>query len=205
MRRAIHAAVLCLLSAGHLLAQCPDGSPPPCRDGARRALPGNAWVVVPFNNVMRAADLDWLRDASINLLSIDLGRWTDITVVDDKRVADLLRARPASAAPAPLTLNDGLALARSAGAGRLVMGDYYKLGGGARLSANVFDVNTGRRLRSVIQDARSPDSLLTAFGPLARGVLDLPPPPDARLGAIGTTSVRAYQEYLQGQAALNRW
>ncbi len=38
----------------------------------------------PFANATRTTELEWLRDASVNLLSLDLSRWTDISVVDDK-------------------------------------------------------------------------------------------------------------------------
>ena len=192
-------------------AQCSDGTPPPCRGvvipSARKSTPQlnpRAWIVVPFGNITRAPELDWLRDASVNLLTLDLSRWTDISVVDDKRVGDLLRALPTRSTGA-LTLGDGLALARRAGAGTLVMGDIYRFGNGARISANVFDVRSGRRLRSVTQQAPSQDSLLTAFAPLARGVLALPVPSGVKLGATGTTSVDAYQEYLLGSSALNRF
>ena len=193
-------------------AQCPDGAPPPCKGivpvALRRANPPldpRAWIVVPFTNVTKAQDLDWLRDASVNLLSLDLSRWTDISVVDDKRVTDLIREFPTARGTQALSLNDGLALARRAGAGRLVMGDFFKQGKGARLVANVFDARDGSRIRSITQQAADQDSLLTAFGPLARGVLAVPPPLDARLGVIGTTKVDAYQEYLLGAGALNRF
>ena len=206
------AAALAVSFPDVALAQCPDGAPPPCRSTqsaiARRAAPQlntHAWIVVPFANVMKAPDLDWLRDASVNLLSLDLSRWTDIAVVDDKRVGDLVRELPPARTAGALTLNDGLALARRAGAGTLVMGDFYRLGAGARIAANVFDVKTGARVRSVTQQANSQDSLLTAFGPLARAVLALPPPADTKLGATGTSSVDAYQEYLLGSKALNRF
>src|SRR5438477_2064198 len=160
-----HLALLAILSIGttELRAQCPDGSPPPCR-GARRAGPSlneREWIVVPFGNVARAPDLDWLRDASVNLLTLEVGRWTDVQVVNDKRVGDLVRALPASARNEALTLNDGLTLARRAGAGRLVMGDFIKQGRATRLVANVFDVRSGNRLRTVQQQAPEPDSLLT--------------------------------------------
>lgn len=206
-------AMLFVLGAARADAQCPDGTPPPCRGAVspvavRRANPqlnARSWIVVPFGNVTRSPELEWLRDASVNLLTLDLSRWTDITVVDDKRVGDLLRELPPARAGAQLTLGDGLALARRAGAGTLVMGDFFKIGRGARFVANVFDVRNGTRLRSVTHQASEGDSLLTAFTPLARGVLAVQPPPDARLGATGTTSVDAYQEYLHGVSALNRF
>ncbi len=201
------------LSAARLDAQCPDGTPAPCKGVAqagvaRRANPAlnaRAWIVVPFTNVTRAQELDWLRDASVNLLSLDLSRWTDVAVVDDKRVGDLLRELPPVRLAQALTLNDGLALARRAGAGNLVMGDFFKIGNGARFVANVFDVRTGARVRSFTQQATEQDSLLTAFGPIARGVLAVPPPPDARTGDVGTLRLDAYQEYLLGVTALNRF
>jgi tetratricopeptide (TPR) repeat protein/TolB-like protein len=168
-------------------------------------LDTRAWIVVPFANITKTQDLDWLRDASVNLLSLDLGRWTDVKVIDDKRVGDLVREMPTAKSAGALTLNDGLALARRAGAGMLVMGDFYRLGKGARLVANVFDVRNGLRLRSITQQAPDQDSLLTVFGPLARGVLAVPPPPDAKVGVTGTTRLDAYQEYLLGSVALNRF
>lgn len=205
------AIVAIALLARDASAQCPDGTPAPCKSAsslARRANPPlneRAWIVVPFGNVTKSPELDWLRDASVNLLALDLSRWTDIHVVDDKRVGDLLRELPAARTAQSLTLSDGLTLARRAGAGRLVMGDFFKVGMGARLVANVFSVRDGAKLRSITQQAPVQDSLISAFGPLARGVLAVPPPPDAKLGATGTTSVDAYQEYLLGVTALNRF
>lgn len=175
---------------------------------ARRQAPAlnpRAWIVVPFGNVMKAQDLDWLRDASVNLLSLDMSRWNDVSVVPDKRVGDLLRELPSPRGNEALTLNDGMAVARRAGAGMLVMGDFLKQGKGARIIANVFDVRTGAKLRTVSQQTSEPDSLLGAFGPLARGVLAVPPPSDAKLGDAGTLSLDAYQEYLLGVKAMHRF
>ena len=207
-RRLITPLVLGLSLAAwtEVRAQCPDGTPPPCA-GARRApaLNPRQYVVVPFANVTHATDLDWLRDASVNLLTLEVGRWTDVQVVDDKRVGDLLRTLPATARSGSLTLNDGMTIARRAGAGRLVMGDFIKQGRATRLVANVFDVRSGNRLRTVQQQAAEPDSLLSVFGPLARGVLDVPAPPDARTGDLGTASLDAYQAYLAGVRAMNRF
>jgi tetratricopeptide (TPR) repeat protein len=134
-----------------------------------------------------------------------MGRWTDVDVVPDKRVADLVRETAVGRGDAPLTLNDGLAIARRAGASRLVMGDFIKLGTGARLVATVFDAKTGAKVRTVTRQASNADSLLTAFGPLARQVLAIPPPADAKTGDVGTQNLDAYREYLLGVKALNRF
>ena len=211
MSRSMLSATVALAAAANIaVAQCPDGTPPPCKRPVavpmlRRTNPPldvRAWIVVPFGNVMKAQDLDWLRDASVNL-TLDLGRWTDIRVVPDKRVGDLLRELPPLQAGSTLTLSDGLSIARRAGAGWLVMGDFFRTGKGARLVANVFDVATGAKLRSAVQQAGEQDSLLTAFTPLARGVLAVPPPSDAAMGELGTTRLDAYQEYLLGVRSMN--
>ena len=209
--RSILSATVALTLATVVNAQCPDGTPPPCRRAGaapmlRRTNPPldiRAWIVVPFGNVTKAPDLDWLRDASVNLLSLDLGRWTDIHVVPDKRVGDLLRELSPAYGGASLTLSDGLSIARRAGAARLVMGDFFRAGKGARLVATVFDVATGVKIRSSVQLASAQDSLLTAFTPLARGVLAVPPPSDATMGELGTFRLDAYREYLLGVGFMN--
>jgi len=208
MRAASMAALLAFTLPALVRAQCPNGTPPPCRPArsvarpAAPALSDHTWIVLPFTNVTRTPDLEWLRDASVNLLTLDLERWTDVGVIDDKRVADFMRGLPPGR---PLSLSDGVAIARQAGAGRLVMGDFIKVGRGARVAANVFDVSSGVRLRSVQQPIADPDSLLSAFGPLARAVLAVPAPADARVGAVGTTNADAYREYGQGLSALHRF
>ena len=210
--RALAAAGITLCAA-RADAQCPDGTPPPCRGAtvtaiARRANPAlnaRTWIVAPFGNVTRSPDLEWVRDASVNLLTLDLGRWTDVNVVSDKQVGDFVRELRAGRSVESLTLGDGLTMARRAGAGMLVMGDVFKLGRGARIVATVFDVRSGARVRTITQQAVDQDSLLTAFTPLARGVLAVPPPPNARAGELGTHSLDAYQSYLLGVHALNRF
>ncbi len=206
------AATLLTAGAAGLRAQCPDGTPPPC-GGARPAAPRRvnppiderAWIVLPFDNTTRAADIDWLRDASVDLLYLDLSKWNDIRVVDSKRVADFMREVPASAGANKLSLNDALAVARRAGAGNLVMGDVLKLGTRTSVTATVFDVKKGDRLRSVREEATSQDSLLPLFSRLARGILRVAPPSGTSLGTVGTSRIDAYQEYLAGVQALNRF
>jgi tetratricopeptide (TPR) repeat protein/TolB-like protein len=189
-------------------AQCPDGTPPPCRAAtpapARRAAPPldeRTWIVLPFDNVARASDIDWLRSASVNLLYLDMSRWRDIRVIDDERVADFMRE--VAAGEGPLGLATAISVARRAGAGKLVMGDLLKVGNRTAVVAKVFDVRTGQRLRSVREETTSPDSLMAIFGRLARGILNAAPPPGAAVGTIGTTSLAAYQEYVAGVQALN--
>lgn len=200
-----------LISAG---AQCPDGSPPPCRSApapstprrpANPPLDDNTWIVVPFDNLSKSEDAEWLRGASVNLLYLDMSRWRDIKVVDDERVADLLRETPEAGAAASLSLNAGLAVAKRAGAGKLVMGDVLKLGSRTTVTAKIYDVKSGQRTRSVREDATVADSVMPLFGKLAQKILNVAPPAGTALGAVGTTRVDAYQAYLAGVGALNRF
>jgi len=206
----VAAAFTAALHVAPALAQCPDGTPPPCGGAAppaRRpnpALDERTWIVLPFENVTRLADIDWLKDASVNLLYLDMSKWRDIKVIDDERVADLIREVP-EARGGQLTLQSGIAVARRAGAGRLVMGDLLKVGSRTQVVGKVFDVRSGQRLRTVRQEALSADSIMAAFGLLARGVLDVDPPAGTTSGAIGTNSVGAYKAYIAGVGFLNRW
>ena len=174
------AAALILAAAPPASAQCPDGTPPPCRGAVSAAvrrpappLDEHTWIILPFENVARVAEVDWLREASVNLLYLDMSRWRDIRVIDDERVADYMREVPEARGSGPLGLQTGIAVARRAGAGKLVMGDLLKVGTRTQVVAKVFDVRTGQRLRSVRQETASADSLMAIFGSLARGILNV--------------------------------
>ena len=191
-------------------AQCPDGSPPPCRAqqvavAPRRVNPpldDRTWIVVPFDNLAKNSEADWMRGASVNLLYLGMSRWTDVRVIDDERVADLMRDVP-EANQATLSLNAGLAVARRAGAGKLVMGDVLKIGNRTAVTAKVFDVKSGQRVRSVREETAIQDSVMPMFGKLAQKVLNIAAPQGASVGVVGTTNMAAYQEYAEGMQALN--
>jgi tetratricopeptide (TPR) repeat protein/TolB-like protein len=202
--------VTLLIGAAELRAQCPDGSPPPCAQRVASAtrvanppLDERTWIVMPFDNVSNSTDIEWLRTASANLLYLDMSRWQDIRVVDDERVADLLRESTTSTAQT-LSLSSALAIAKKAGAGKLVMGDLIKSGNRTMMTAKIFDVRNGQRTNTVRDETSVQDSVIPLFGRLARKILKVDPPPGSSVGMVGTTSVRAYQAYSQGVQALNR-
>jgi hypothetical protein len=101
-REILLACIFVAAPLGRAAAQCPDGSPPPCRTqqvavATRRVNPPldeRTWIVVPFDNLAKNQEVDWLRGASVNLLYLDMSRWRDIRVIDDERVADLIRETP---------------------------------------------------------------------------------------------------------------
>lgn len=210
VRRCVLPVLLALAALRPAAAQCPDGTPPPCRPSGIARRPANppldarTWIVLPFENIARAPDIEWLREASVNLLYLDLSRWRDIRVIDDERVADLMRAAAPAGREAQLSLETGLAVARRAGAGRLVMGDLLKVGNRTAVIAKVFNVQTGRRERTVRQETAHADSLMHVFSRLAQAILAVE---GARSepGITGTTSLEAYREYLTGLRHLNAW
>ena len=202
-------ALLTVLVARPLAAQCPDGTPPPCRGIAARparvAAPDpRTWIVLPFSNVTREPTADWLRDASVNLLYLNMSRWQDIRVIDDGRVADLVQTLP-EAQRASLALNSGLALARRVGAGRLVMGDLMKSGERTTVVAKVYETTSGQRMRTVQEVIAGRDSTMPTYERLAGRVVDARLPTGASRDAVGTAALDAYQEYVAGLQALSAW
>jgi TolB-like protein len=203
--------------AARAAAQCPNGTPPPCSGGdtratapltvikraAPRALDDRTYIVMPFTNVTRAADVAWLSDAAVNMLSMDLARWQDIKVIDDRRVADYLR-ETGVAAGGQVTSREAFAVARRAGAGRVVLGEFIKLGNNTVVTAKVVNPVDDRILRTARAQTSNPDSLIGVFAQLARQLLGVAAT-DANAGSVGTSSVGAYKAYVAGNQALNRF
>lgn len=192
-------------------AQCPNGTPPPCDTRAtapltliKRAVPAalddRTYIVLPFQNITRAPDAEWLSDAAVNMLSMDLSRWQDIKVVDDRRVADYLR-EAGTAKATKLSMNDGLSVAKRAGAGKLVMGDVMKVGNRLTVTASLINARDGKQIRSVRQETVV-DSVMPMFGRLAQQILAVPASASGS-GSVGTSRVDAYKEYVAGNQALN--
>ena len=213
LRNAVRCSLLAgatlFLPAGAALAQCPDGTPPPCGRSAVPArrdppLDERAWLVLPFINTAAVPEAAMLSQASVSLLYQDLARWQDVRVIPDDRVADLVRTLSPAERARP-GLQSALGLARRVGAGRLLLGDYLAVGGQAQLNAKVYEVRSGRQLRLVreqLSNLASLDSLTAGFGRVARGALAVPGPAISREG-VGTTSLEAYAAYLSGLEALN--
>ena len=209
------AAVVCALASGAFsldaAAQCPDGTPPPCRIAAntpaRRDPPldERTWLVLPFTNTARNAEAELIGAASVNLLYQELSRFTDIHVISDDHVADLVR-RGAPALGDRIGLATGLDLARRSGAGRLVLGSYLAAGTRAQLTATLYDVRSGREQRTVRDQtseftaARALDSLTAVFDRIAHGLLELRPP--GRVSQPGTRSLEAFRAFLDGMAQI---
>src|SRR5690606_19037330 len=92
------------------------------RDGPPSGVnPRLSMLVLPFDNLRQDPQYEWLRDGSVNMLSLALSQWHDLTVVDQDRVHDLLSipGRP----DGPIGLELARRLARESRVWTVVLGD----------------------------------------------------------------------------------
>ena len=177
------------------------------RAGAAPPNPRLALLVLPFDNLRDDPALAWLHDGSVNMLAMALSQWRDLGVVDQDRVHDLL-AQARVPDDQPIGLAEARRLARQAGAGRVVLGEYARAGDSLRLTARTYDVATGTRVDVVEAAGRAVDDVRPLFDELAGRLLDLSGAPSGRqspLSAVTTASLEAYRAYLQGVEHLNHW
>ncbi len=169
--------------------------------------PHPALLVLPFDNLRDDPALAWLHDGSVNMLAMALSQWRDLDVVDQDRVHDLL-AQARLPDDQPIGLAEARRLARQAGAGRVVLGEYVRAGDSLRLTARTYDAATGARVDVVEAAGRAIDDVRPLFDELAGRLLDLSGAPSGRqspLSAVTTASLEAYRAYLQGVEHLNHW
>ncbi len=200
-----------LFLAAALLFQCPDGSPPPCgRPAARVAVPqaaerGRHFLVLPFRNLSRAPDQEWIVEGSTTMLGEALARWQEIQVVPDERLYPALHR----AGLVPGTLIDDphvRRLAGETGGWTAVTGEVITTGGRIRVSARAVDVPTGRELVRAAADIAAGGDVRLAFDGIAAQLLPAAGLPVGSAGtAVPTTrSLDAYRAYLRGIAEQHR-
>jgi serine/threonine-protein kinase len=178
-----------------------SGGPP---DGVN---PRHSILVLPFDNLRRDADVEWLREGSVNMLALNLSQWNDLIAVDHERLHDLLRRRHLDTG-APFGLEMARQLARDAGVWTVVLGDFTKAGDSLHLVARVYDVASGRRVDVAQVDGRPGEDVRPLFDMLAARLLDLSGAPSDMqmdLARSTTTSLEAFRAYLQGLDHLNQW
>ncbi len=174
------------------------------RQGANSVpeLSVSRFVVLPF---LHSGGSDPLLDGDEceNLLYDAMSYWSDIELVNSLRVNDALQRLGK-----PPTLTDGLALARSWGAGRLVWGQVSEFRDTVRIRATLFDAADGVALREARGEvsATAMGSIGQVFAAL-RDSLVLGPVSSATAasGITGTNSIAAWKAFQSGDSALARW
>jgi len=182
-------------------AQCPDGSPPPCRSGLARGhvtIDSDAVAILPFRVRGPPGEVEWLREGIVDWLNIALDGLAGWRVVHPRTL--LLRA------PARAELMDIPAASRTArevGAASLIVGSAFASGTQLRLHAELYDAVATRRLATV--EARAPtadpapgvDSL--AVGLARQRLLSHRPTTRRSVEEYATTSPQALRAYLASE------
>lgn len=193
-----------LVVAGRsLLAQCPDGSPPPCRPSrtSTPALDPNRIAVLPF----RVAGADSAYAEGVAELVA-----AEFTGEGGPRAADMgtvLRAwqRAGGGARMPLPQTAAARLALQIGAGQLLTGSVVGVRGRLTLTALVVRVPDGQELARPLPVQGPEDSLPELLRRLSANLLA-----GAAPGAVGsrsdagTSSPQALRAYIAGRAAYRR-
>ncbi len=204
----------CGALAAPLHAQCPDGTPPPCAGARVRAAahaPPNAaergrrFLILPFRNLSRSPDLEWLVEGSTTMLADALSRWQEITVVPDERLYPALRRAglQSGAVMDPVRVRR---VAEETAGWTAVTGEVLATGGRVRVSARAYDVLTGRELVRASDDVAAGADVRPAFERIGTRLLRTAGLDTASvdLGAATTRSLDAYRAYLRGVAFSQR-
>ena len=168
--------------------------------------PRRSYLVTPFTNVRNDPQVDWLREGSVNMLTLDFAQWKDLEVVDYEHTLDLLRDAEIPEG-ARVGLEDARRLARRAGVWSVVMGQVDVTRDSLIVNATVYDVASGKRVEDAHVSAPPGTDPRPLYDALARDLLNIVGAPMAslNLSASTTRSVEAYRAYLDGVRALNAW
>ncbi len=189
-----------VVSAHPSLAQCPDGSPPPCGRPTRLAVasgpPANSLAVLYFENRSRDTADAYLADGITDAIGTRLGHVARLTV---KSQAAVRRFRGAAA-------DDPAAVARALGVTNLVSGSVQRVGRRLRITVELLRATTGDRQWGEQYD-RSDADLLAVQEEIAGAVATaiagrLLPQERAAIAAQPTRNAEAYDHYLRGNYQL---
>jgi len=205
------ALALAFLAPALRAQQCPDGAPPPCagvrpRPAVRVTPPaaaerGRRFLVLPFRNVTRGAEQEWLVEGSTAILAEAMGRWQGVSVVSDERLYPALRRAgitPGTVADAPLVRR----VAEETGGWTAVTGDVYAIAGKVRVSARGYDVVTGREVVRASSEVPASADVRLAYDTVGTRLLRAAGLDSgaADIGDATTRSLDAFRAYTRGLA-----
>ena len=198
----------CVLAPSVARAQCPDGTPPPCaariltRPAVAIPAPGaraRSFVVLPFRNVTRQSQQEWLVEGSTTMLSDALGRWQGIHVVADERLYPAMRragAKPGDVIDAAQVRR----ISEETGGWTAISGDVIATGGRLRITARAWDVPTNKELVRAASEVATDGDVRLAYDSVSMRLLrsvGLDAAVQDQPGA-STSSLDGYKAYLRG-------
>ena len=166
-----------------------------------------SYVVMPFEVQSANADVKWLREGAVNMLTLSLSQWQDLAVTDYERTLDLVQGAGV-AEGARVSLDAARNVARRANAGSLVMGQISTTADSLIVVASLFDARAGKQVNRVSRAAAIGADPRSIFDQMSRYLLDVAGGTSATtvdLAKATTTSLAAYRDYLDGLKALNGW
>jgi TolB-like protein len=179
-----------------LVAQCPDGTPPPC-GGAARGPAANSVAVLPFENRARDTSLTLLAEGLADQITTNLGHVSRLELVPPASVRFVLGR----------TAREPGRLGRALGSRWLVDGQLLSSAGNVRVSVQLIEA-ASQRVRWTGAFQRPTEDLFAVISAVADTVATaiigaLAPAERASLIRRPTTSNAALVAYARGRAALH--
>jgi serine/threonine-protein kinase len=160
-----------------------------------------SYVVVPFEVQSANADVKWLREGAVNMLTLSLSQWQDLTVTNYERTLDLVEDAGV-AEGARVSLDAALDVAQRANAGSLVMGQISTTADSLIVVASLYDARSGKQVNRVPRAAPIGADPRPVFDQVSRYLLEVAGGTAATtvdLAKATTTSLAAYRYYLEAR------
>ena len=199
IQRLVAAALICAALVRPVWAQCPDGTPPPCRGASRaNAPPGNSIAVLTFDNLSRDTGQTYLAEGLANDISAQLGQIERLTVTS----RTMVRRLPNVGAMTPQAMGRALAAAY------LVSGGVQGGANRVHVSVELLRAATGQAVWSSQFDRTTADLLAIqqeVAASVAAGVAGrLLPQERAALAERSAGNGEAYDHLLRGDFLLRQ-
>ncbi|OLC73816.1 MAG: hypothetical protein AUH78_12290 [Gemmatimonadetes bacterium 13_1_40CM_4_69_8] len=195
--RFVVAVVLATVVAGLAHAQCPDGSPPPCRSATVAAPSPTSLAVLYFDNASPDSTDDYLAEGLTEAIIAQLGQVGRISV---KSRSAVRRFRGANVPDPPV-------IGRALGVAYLVTGSVQRADHALRVTIELAHTTTGMRVWGD-QFVAADDSLFALQDNIARRVAEgvagrLLPAERRAVAAVRVThNPDAYEHFLRGNYGL---
>ncbi len=174
--------------------------------GKDKGDPRKSYAVIPFEIQSGNAEVQWLRDGAVNMLTLALSQWTDLTVVEYERTLTLVR--DAGVESGRVDLERAQEIARRGGAGTVVMGLISTTSDSLVVVARLYDARSGDNINTATRATAIGADPRPLFDDLAQYLLNVAGGQSSSsvdVARATTTSLTAYRSYLDGVRLLNTW